>query len=246
MKSKYALTRKFLLVLAAMAIASLAVPLHAEKIGKGEVKVIRMKGSARYSTDQKTWKELKKGMLLKGGTLIQTAPNSIVDICVNEAKSRSANEMTENSVDNVLRLFENCTLGLDKLASDEIQLDLRSGSIMGTVGKLTAQAKYEMKLPHGLVGIRGGTYIVDSSSVVNVVEGSAVLVVIAADNSITTKKIGPRQGYDPTTGSIVPLHLEVYPPPLTCEGSELPSSTPSTPTSGKPHGTGMGGALRHF
>ena len=232
--------------MATLAVVGLALPLHAEKSGKGVVKVIRMKGSARYSTDQKTWKELKKGTLLKGGTLIQTAPNSIGDLCLNEAKNSTSNEATENSVDNVLRMFENCTLGLDKLAAEEIQLDLRSGSIMGTVGKLTAQAKYEMKLPHGLVGIRGGTFIVDSSAVVNVIDGSAVLVIIAADNSITTKKIGQRQGYDPTTGAIVPLHLEMYPPPLTCSGSELPSTTPSTPSSGRPHGAGMGGALRKF
>ena len=246
MKSKYALAGKLLMMLVALAVAGLAVPLRAEKSGKGEVKVIRLKGGARYSTDQKSWKELKRGTLLKGGTLIQTAPNSIVDLCLNEAKNNTANETTENSVDNVLRILENCTLSLDKLAAEEIQLDLRAGSIMGTVGKLTAQAKYEMKLPHGLVGIRGGTYIVDSSGVVNVIEGSAVLVVIAADNSITTKKIGQRQGYDPTTGAIVPLHLEMYPPPLTCSGSDLPSTIPSTPTSGKPHGTGTGGALRKF
>lgn len=246
MKSKYALAGRFLTILAALAVAGLAVPLHAEKSEKGVVKVVRMKGNARYSTDQKTWKDLKQGKLLKSGTLVQTAPNSIVDICLNDARDSSSGGMTENSVDNVLRLFENCTVGLDKLTTEEIQLDLRNGTIMGTVGKLTSQAKYEMKLPHGLVGIRGGTYIVDSSGVVNVIEGSAIYVVIAADNSLATKKIGQHQGYDPTTGSIVPLHLEMYPQPLTCGGSELPSTSPSTPSSGKPHGSGMGGALRKF
>jgi hypothetical protein len=235
--------RKILAVVAALAVMGAGVPLHAEKAGV--VKVIRLRGSARYSLDQKSWKELKKGTVLKSGALIQTGPNTVVDICLNDARNKEANNGTEGSVDNVLRILENCTLGVDKLATEEIQLDLHSGTIMGTVGTLSAAAKYEIKLPHEMLGIRGGTYIADSSGVVNVIEGSAVLVVIGKDNSLTTKKISPRQGYDPTSGNLVTLHMQMYPLPLTCEGTELPAAT-STPTSGLPHGPGMGGSLRKF
>src|SRR5215469_12449851 len=102
MKSKHGLVVRFLTMMLALAVAGAAIPLHAEK--GGAVKVVRMKGSARYSTDQKSWKELKKGTLLKGGTLVQTAAGCIVDICLNDAKGSGSSGFTENSVDNVLRI----------------------------------------------------------------------------------------------------------------------------------------------
>jgi hypothetical protein len=133
------------------------------------------------------------------------------------------------------------------MESEELQLDLRNGSLMGTVAPLPPDAKYEIKVPHGFIGVRGGTYIADAAGGLNVFEGSAVMVVIGADKSMSTKKLGARQGFDPATGTVVVLHLQSYPLPLTCTGSELPN-TPnvSSPTSGVPHGSGMGGALRKF
>ncbi len=235
--------RKYLTAILALAVMASAISLHAEKAAA--IKVIRLRGSARYSVDQKSWKDLKKGTVLKGGTLIQTGPGTVVDICMNEARSKEPGNGSEDSTDNVLRILENGTVGIDKLAAEEIQLDLRNGAIMGTVGKLSAVSKYEIKLPHAMLGIRGGTYIADSSGVVNVVDGSVVLVVIGANNSLTTKKISARQGYDPTSGDVVALHMQMYPLPLTCEGTELPAAT-SSPTSGLPHGPGMGGSLRKF
>jgi hypothetical protein len=245
MKSTCGPVRKFLTLIAALAVTGSAISLHAEKNGNGAAKVIRLTGSARFTTDQKTWKELKKGTVLKSGTLVQTAPNCTLDLCLNEARPKKSDENPEASTDNVIRVFENSALSLDKLAAEELQLDLRSGAIMGTVGKLTPEAKYEIRLPHGIIGIRGGTYITDVSGVVNVIEGSAVVVIVSADNSMATKKLSSRQGYDPTTGAVVPLHLDKYPPPLTCSGSESPSPNP-TPSSGLPHGSGVGGALRKF
>lgn len=235
------------ILIAAVAMAAGAGSIRADRGERGEVKVVRMRGNARYSVDQKKWKDLKTGTVLKSGTLIQTAPNSVVDVCLHDAHEKNPAESLEAATDDVIRLFENSVLSMDKLAEEEVQFDLRAGSLMGTVGRLSTDAKYEIKLPHGFAGIRGGTYIVDTSGGMNVFEGSAVVVIIGADNSLTTKKLGARQGYDPASGEVVALHLESYPLPLTCASTELPASaTPSSPTSGKPHGSGMGGALRKF
>lgn len=241
----HGLIGKAAIAVAAVAFMGSAVSLRAEKIFLGEAKVIRLRGSARYSTDQKTWQPLKKGIILKSGALVQTAPDAVLDLCLNEARSKHSPDTMQTS-DNVIRVFENTALGLDKMASGELQLDLRAGSIMGTVGRLATADRYEIKLPRGMIGIRGGTYIADMSGTVNVIQGSAVVVVAGADNSMNTKKLSSRQGYDPTTGAIVPLHLDTYPPPLTCSDSELPPPPTGTPTSGLPHGSGMGGALRKF
>ena len=241
----HGLIGKAVVGIAAVALMGSAVSLRAGKIGPDGAKVIRLRGNARYTTDQKTWKELKKGTILKSGALVQTAPTTVLDLCLNEARSKNSPD-TMQTADDVIRIFENSALSLDKMAADEVQLDLRAGSIMGTVGKLSATDKYEIKLPRGMVGIRGGTYIADSSGTVNVFQGSALVVIAGADNAMTTKKLSSRQGYDPTSGAVVPLHLETYPPPLTCSDSELPPPPTGTPTSGVPHGPGMGGALRKF
>lgn len=241
MKSMRAPLRNVLTVIVVLAVMGVGTSVHAEK-----VRVIRLKGEARYSTDQKTWKDVKVGTVLKGGVLVQTAANTTVDICMNEARKKDSGEGSESSVDNVLRILESSTVGIDKLASEEIQLDVRAGTVMGTVGKLAPQSKYEIKLPHAILGIRGGTYIAASSGAVNVFEGSAVLVVIGADNSLNTKKLTARQGFDPASGDVVALHLQAYPMPLTCEGADLQGPTVSSPTSGAPHGSGMGGSLRKF
>jgi hypothetical protein len=241
----HGLVGKAVVGIVTVALMGSAVSLRAEKIGPDGAKVVRLRGNARYTTDQKTWKELKKGTYLKSGALIQTAPNTVLDLCLNEARSRNSPDTMQAS-DDVIRIFENSAVSLDKMAAEEVQLDLRAGSIMGTVGKLSAADKYEIKLPRGMIGIRGGTYIADMSGTVNVIQGSALVVVAGADNSMSTKKLSSRQGYDPTSGAIVPLHLDTYPPPLTCSDSELPPPPAGTPTSGVPHGSGMGGSLRKF
>ena len=57
--------------------------------------------------------------------------------------------------------MENSALGIDKLTSmdtgsdsvTETQLDLKAGHIMGSVKKLSAASKYEVKIPNGVAGI---------------------------------------------------------------------------------------------
>jgi len=54
-------------------------------------------------------------------------------------------------------------LSIDKLTVDQTgvdtisdtQLDLKAGSIFGTVKKLAVGSKYEVKIPNGVAGIRG-------------------------------------------------------------------------------------------
>ena len=63
----------------ALAVALLAVQAGAETIPQA-VQVIKLKGHARYSTDNKTWHNLMEGDVLEEGVVIQTATHSTVDI----------------------------------------------------------------------------------------------------------------------------------------------------------------------
>src|SRR4051794_4091169 len=102
-------------------------------------KVVSLKGKARYSSDRKSWQELKKGDVLSTGCLIQTAGKSVMDIAVDGSA-------------NTLRVFESTVLGFDNLVTEkkggeqalDIQLDLRLGQISGRVQKLSESSKYEV------------------------------------------------------------------------------------------------------
>ena len=82
---------------------------------------------------------------------------------------------------NIVRIFESTVLGVDKLTLErtgvdevsETQLDLRAGQIMGNVKKLSAQSRYEIKLPNGVAGIRGSSYVWSSSGSLVMLSGSA-------------------------------------------------------------------------
>jgi hypothetical protein len=184
-----------------------------------------VKGAARCSINNKDWKNVNVGDVLKPGTVIQTAEKSHVDIQLGVNESGGVKPISnsgaggsglydpEEQTGNVVRLSESSVLSLDKLTSsqtgadavEETQLDLRAGRIMGNVKKLSAASKYEVKIPNGVAGIRGTIYLISSSGFVQVLAGSVVVAVVGADGSVVTQVIGPWHQYDPTTGAITEI-----------------------------------------
>lgn len=184
-------------------------------------KVMKVKGSARYSTDSTTWNTLKAGQSLPAGTVIQTAKGAYVDLVIGEGApvfhshrigstipyppSVQAAVFQPGVQQNTIRLFEDSALALDKLSCtktgmDEIsetQLDLRAGKIFGRVKKLSAASKYEIKIPNGVAGIRGTTYTVNANGVVTVLEGSVVISMVGSDGRVVTVVVEAGYMYDP-------------------------------------------------
>jgi hypothetical protein len=121
----------------------ITVSCRTEQTSVGEVKVIRIMGEARYRSDRNTWEPITRGMYFKPGILIQTAPKSIVDLCMNEGHSNYPCDGTEGTTDHVIRIFENSALKLNTLTkeesgsklTEEIQLDLRAGEIDQNSGR---------------------------------------------------------------------------------------------------------------
>src|ERR1041385_987770 len=195
----------------------------------GAAKVVRIKGAARYTTGNNVWLPLKTGALLKPGTLIQTSsqPGSYVDLVLGDgeapiarptvmgstagdARSRS---YTPNADQNIVRLFENTVLQVDKLTSmetgagtvSETQLDLQRGRIFGNVKKMSAASRYEVKLPNGVAGIRGTIYTLSADGVVQVLVGSVVIAYVGADGNTVTQVVMGGQQFDAKTGQVTPI-----------------------------------------
>jgi hypothetical protein len=210
--------------LAATALALAVMSLATQAMAQTSIlsaKVVRLKGAARYSVDGKSWQKLERGATLKPGTVIQTAEDSYVDIQLGAREVKPATPVLNNGTlyqpeepsANVVRIFDSTVLAIDKLTStptgvdnvEETQLDLRAGKIMGNVKKMSAASKYEVKIPNGVAGIRGTIYVISSSGVVNVLEGSVVIAVVAADGSVVTKVVSAGYRYDPMTQTLTQI-----------------------------------------
>jgi hypothetical protein len=79
MKTIPYLARKLSAALAAFIVIGLAAQASAAPVDQTAT-VVKVKGGARYTTDNRTWKTLKVGDVLKPGCVVQTAEQSEVDI----------------------------------------------------------------------------------------------------------------------------------------------------------------------
>ncbi len=208
-----------MLGIATLAIAGLATVASAEGI-KQEVRVWKIEGNARYSTDNRTWHTLHKGDLVGNGAVIQTAEESSVDLILGDAQASSTPQVlvgppqaatgqiggaglaafSENGPKpNSIHLYENSVFSVDSLSKeytgmDEVsdtQLNLRSGRILGNVKKLSAASRFEIKLPNGVAGIRGTLFTIGANGTVYCLSGSVVISYMVGSTPVSVTVNGP-------------------------------------------------------
>src|SRR5439155_4303220 len=204
---------------------AMATTLVAQSASQSTAKVVRISsaGAARYTTGNNVWQPLRTGIVIKSGTIIQTAAEkgSYVDLVLGEGQAAALPQLiasdtrsyTPSADQNIVRLYENTMLQVEKLTSmetgadtvTETQLDLRRGGIFGNVKKMSAACKYEVKLPNGVAGIRGTIYTLSAEGVVQVLVGSAVLAYVGPDGTVVTQVVMGGQQFDARTGQITAI-----------------------------------------
>jgi len=195
-----------------------------------KVKVVRIKGSARYTAGTGSWQPLKVGDILDPGTVIQTAEGSRVDMVLGNPKAVASSPRVGLAMgsagpgspaggdgtkpppidQNFIRMQENTVLSLDKLTATDTgagivtdtQLDLRAGKIFGTVKKLSPASLYEVKIPNGVAGIRGTIYVISADGVVSVLSGTVVVAYVNADGQVIRREVPSGRQYDPRTDTL--------------------------------------------
>lgn len=208
---------------------AMVTTLAAQTTDQSSAKVIRLQGDARYKTPSNDWQPLKVGDIIRPGTIIQTAAKAHVDFVLGvnatsvplpisnlgpatqsptaEASYRPSSEQ------NIVRMWENTLLSIDKLTvtqtgADEVsetQLDLKAGHIFGSVKKMSAASKYEVKIPNGVAGIRGTVYDIYAEGLIKVLSGSVVLAYSGPNGTVLTQVIMGQQEFDARTGTLTPL-----------------------------------------
>jgi len=174
-----------------VAIAAAAVLSVQAKENRAIVRSIH--GSAQMSNNKgQTWQNAKVGSYLGANAAIKTAADSTADLFLGDNGP-------------VVRVTPDTTLGIDKLTVEntsiekviETQLDLKSGRILGSVKKMAAASKYEVKTPVGVAGIRGTEYSIDARGKVTIITGSAVVVYVIDGNILPPKNVGAGQTITP-------------------------------------------------
>jgi hypothetical protein len=234
-------TQKLINCLVACAVAlAMVSTVAAQTVKERTAKVVRVKGAARYSTGNNVWQPLEPGTRLKAGAIINTAGDSYVDIVLDESGSSApfATETGQISTGavlsyrptaerDVLRVFADSVLAIDKLTKmdtgadqvTETQLDLRSGKIFGSVKKLSAASRYEVKIPNGVAGIRGTMFVITADGIVSVYSGSVVIAYTSTgpDGQPVTVTQVVMAGYqfNARTGEMTPFTEPAPQPPPT-------------------------------
>ncbi len=251
-------TGKTLIAALALGMAGCVSSDHSTTYEEGTVKVLRLKGMVRWSVDQKHWTAVKKDMVFMSGVLLQTGPKSVVDLSLDEKQfqfSRASIGVSTNQI-RAIRMFENTALKVlvltriesGKHISKNIQLDLLAGQMLGNAGELSADSKYEIKLPKRRVEVSRGIYMVSSGGVLNVLVGAASSIKANPDGTETRTEVGAHESFDPETGSITRFTPRTdFPGPYNDPVTPSPPRTANSASdSGAPHGSGMGHSLQKF
>ena len=194
----------------------------------GIAKVVAKVGDARYFVaGDSTPHEVKVGMILKPGVTIQTASGmgNYVDIVLNNAGASAPASASPSEVahwqpkaeQDGIRIFDNTILAVDKLGRTQTgadvvtdtEMDLKAGSILGTVKKLSPTSKYEVKIPNGVAGIRGTIYFLSASGILRVVAGSVVVAYVGPGGNVITQIVNAGEQFDTNTGLVTPIDVNV-------------------------------------
>ena len=220
-----ALVGGIVLTLAAGAQAQSSAPQYAT--------IVRIIGSAQYSAGDNVWHPLVVGKVLGPGNVIRSAVDAKVDMVIGDRiNARVATNPNQigyaadpnvrgllsykaEAAQNVLRMDGDTVLAIDKLSvantgvdsASDTELDLRQGTIFGSVKKLSATSDYKIKTPNGIAAIRGTTFMLSASGAITVTDGSALISVVVGSQTIT-QTVGAGQQFDPATGQVTTLTPE--------------------------------------
>lgn len=218
--------RLFILGFVGCVLALASVQSVSAQTTDGIAKVVAIGGDARYFlAGDSTPHNLKTGMIIKPGTIIQTASGAgnYVDLVLNNSHAISPPEPTPSEIASYsgnpkaeqdgIRLKENTVLSIDKLTitqtgADTVtdtELDLKAGKILGTVKKLTPASKYEVKIPNGVAGIRGTIYSLSANGILQVLTGSVVLAYVGPSGNVVTQVVNHGEQFDLNTGLVTPI-----------------------------------------
>lgn len=159
--------------------------------------VLEIQGNANYSTGGAA-QPLKVGTELPAGSVVNTGADSTVILDLGDSGRVSVKPESTLSIDK---------LNVQKVGGDtvvETELEVRKGSILGNVKKLSADSKYNVNTAKGVAGIRGTLYHIFAVGIFRCGDGQLRIVIRnlaqpGAQPQVFT--VGPGQEVNNSTGA---------------------------------------------
>lgn len=155
-----------------------------------QAKVKSVEGDANYSSGGAT-KNLTVGMEVPAESVVNTGPSGRVVLDLGPSGTVTIKPESSLSIDK---------LQVQKVGGDsvvETKLEVKKGSILGNVKKISAASKYEVANSKGVAGIRGTTYQIFAIGIFQCADGQLVVRLFNLVNGQQqTFTVGPSRGVD--------------------------------------------------
>ncbi len=185
MRTTQSLSKSLVACSLALAVVLGPATVNAQTDGTAAVKAVH--GSVKFANPNGPWMPLKSGTALKTGAAIQTAADSTADLAI-------------NGKDSAVRIAPNSSVALEKMtATDsdtETRMVVQTGTIVGSIKKLSKTSHFDIRTPNGVAGIRGTDFVVavDGKTVkFTCIEGQVVVAVTTPDGQVVTKVLNDHQ-----------------------------------------------------
>lgn len=144
---------KVLMACALALVVSMSADAAAMKSSK--CKAIGVRGDVQYRIADGPWMAVHEGDELGSQTTIKTTgPDSHVNLWIKQ------NDSSVRVMPNTTMKIENMSFVGGGDGDSDTMLNLQSGTVVGSVTKLSRNSHYEIRTPNGVAGIRGTDYAI--------------------------------------------------------------------------------------
>jgi len=204
------------LIACALALAVATTCADAAAMKKSKAKASDVHGNVQYRVADGPWMAVHNGDEFDGQTTIKTSgPDAVVNLKIEHNKSGV------RVMPNTVMKIENLSFVGGADGDSDTMLNLQSGTIVGSVEKLSRASHYEIRTPNGVAGIRGtdwaitvepladGTFRVTFTTIKGEVIAAAL---VAGSDTPITKVLGTGESWTPPgdVNQTVPELLDFY------------------------------------
>ena len=227
--------KKYFSIISGIIALAMVTTVSAQTTQDGLVKVVSLKGAARFmAVAGADWKPIKVGLVLKPGAVIQTAADSYVDLVLNNSKATqglgsavsdepaamstssgaggSDSGYRPKAVQDAIRIFENTVLSVDKLTINKTGADTVTDTQLNLkAGRIFGTVK---KLSAASTyeitlpnGVAGirGTIYLIGADGTVSVLTGSVVVSYVSNGTVITKEVPAGYQFNPATGQVTEL-----------------------------------------
>lgn len=203
------------LIACALALAVLTTSADAAAMKKSKAKAYGVRGEVQYRVADGPWMALHNGDELDSQTTVKTVgPDSVANFKIDHNSSYV--RVMPNSVMKIENL--NFIGGAD--GDSDTMLNVQSGTVLGSVQKLSRASHYEIRTPNGVAGIRGTDWAISVEPLADgtfrvtftCVTGEVIAAALAADGSPITQVLSSGQSWTPggAVNQTVPELLQLF------------------------------------